>query len=460
MPDKYRLTLIQPCIGRREGQTPERYMRTWQMEPLSVALIAGLTPDDVEISFFDDRLEAIDYERPTDLVAISVETYTAKRAYQIASVYRRKGIPVVMGGFHATLAPQEVARFAETVVVGEAEELWGEVIDDYRHGTPKPMYRSSKRADLGRVRPDRSVYGDRSYLPVGLVETGRGCEFSCDFCAIQSAFSSSYRRRPIDDIVSELREMKARGRSKLFFFVDDNFIAHPREAKEILRAIAPLGIRWVSQASINVAHDEELLELLTRSGCQGLLIGFESLNPDNLVQMNKTFNTARGGFEKALANLRRHRIRLYVTFMFGYDHDTPDTFPKVLEFAQQHAFFISAFNHVTPFPGTPLFARLQEEGRLLHEAWWLDPNYSYSEIPFTPKNFTTQELQQHCVATRRAFYGWPSILRRGFDAVNRSDLRMFGAFFGINLMHQRDVADRVFHPLGDRNFTGPLLEVQ
>src|SRR6188768_132854 len=159
-----RLTIIHPCIGRRPGQS---YIRTWQMEPLPAATLAGLTPKDVEVRFYDDRMETIPFEEPTDLVAISIETYTAKRAYQIASEYRRRGVSVVMGGFHASLCPDEVARHAEAVVVGEAEALWPEVIDDWRHGTPKKVYRQQGRTSLAGARPDRRIFRGKRYLPVG-----------------------------------------------------------------------------------------------------------------------------------------------------------------------------------------------------------------------------------------------------------------------------------------------------
>src|SRR3954451_13285331 len=172
-----RLTLVHPAVGRRPGVN---YMRTWQMEPLPIAVLAALTPTDVEIAFHDDRMEAIPFDRPTDLVAIPVETYTAKRAYQIASEYRKRRVPVVMGGFHASLMPDEVARFAESVVIGEAEALWPRVIDDARHGRLEKIYRQQGRPSLAGMNPDRSIFRGKRYLPIGLVEAGRGCHFKCE----------------------------------------------------------------------------------------------------------------------------------------------------------------------------------------------------------------------------------------------------------------------------------------
>ncbi len=447
-----RLTLIHPCIGRKPGQ---KYIRTWQMEALSAATLAGLTPPGIDIRFHDDRMEEIPFDQPTDLVAISVETYTARRAYQIASEYRRRKIPVVMGGFHATLCPDEVAQHAEAVVCGEAEQLWPRVIDDARHGRLEKFYRQTGRASLADLRPDRSIFRGKRYLPIGLVEAGRGCHFKCDFCAVQTVFNSTQTRRPIAAILAEIAAIKHE--RKLFFFVDDNITSNLAEAKEFFRALIPLGIRWVSQSSINAAHDEEFLALLKRSGCQGVLIGFESLNPANLKAMNKSFNTLRGGFETALANLRRHHIRVYGTFVFGYDGDTPESFGETVAFARRHSLYIAAFNHLTPFPGTPLYARLQQEGRLLYENWWLDPRYSYNKIPFQPRGMAPEELQRNCLAARREFYSWRSIAQRGFASPNRSDWFMWRNFYLINALHRNDVSLRDHYPLGDESWRGQLL---
>ncbi|MFY9825444.1 MAG: radical SAM protein [Thermoanaerobaculia bacterium] len=449
-----KLTLIHPCIGRRIGQP---YIRTWQMEPLPPAVIAGLTPKDVEIAFYDDRMELIPYDKPTDLVAISIETYTAKRAYQIASEYRRRGVPVVMGGFHATLCPEEVSQYAESVVIGEAETLWEGILADAERGTLKPYYRAAGRPALARLRPERSIYQGKSYLPIGLVEAGRGCHFKCDFCAVQTVFSQTQTRRPAADILSELAGI---GPKPLIFFVDDNITSNMKQAKEFFRALIPLKIKWVSQASINAAYDEEFLELLVASGCQGVLIGFESLNPLNLQTMNKGFNMMQGGFEKALANLRRHHIRLYITFVFGYDEDTEESFAETVEFALRHKFYIAAFNHLTPFPGTPLYRRWEAEGRLRYEKWWLDERYCYNQIPFQPRHMAPGRLQQGCVEAREQFYTWRNIWRRGLDEVNRSNRAMWWHYYGINYLFRREVRQRDDYPLGDEAWRGEMIRVR
>jgi radical SAM superfamily enzyme YgiQ (UPF0313 family) len=451
-----RLTLVHPCIGRRRGQP---YIRTWQMEPLAPATIAGLTPKDsgIQIRFYDDRTEAVPYDEPTDLVAISVETYTAKRSYQIASEFRRRGVPVVMGGFHPTLVPEEASEYAESIVIGEAEGLWPSVLEDFAAGRLQRVYRQAQRPALCGLRPDRSIFAGKRYLPVGLIEAGRGCHFRCEFCAIQSYFGNTQTRRPTEEILEEVR----RSKKPLIFFVDDNITSNMDQAKEFFRALIPLKIRWVSQASINAAHDEEFLRLIKASGCQALLIGFESLNPENLKRMRKGFNLMKGGYEKALANLRRHGIRLYVTFILGYDEDDGDTMQETLEFAQRHNFYIVAFNHLTPFPGTPLYKRLEEEGRLLYDRWWLHPDYRYGMLPFAPRGMSPHEVQERCMEARRKFYSVSSIFRRSLDfETNGRGWFMWSHFYSINLLFRSEVMQRQNFPLGDEEYVGPLLKAE
>jgi radical SAM superfamily enzyme YgiQ (UPF0313 family) len=448
-----RLTIVHPAIGHRRG---ESYIRTWQMEPLPAAVIAGLTPPDVELRFHDDRMEAIPYDEPTDAVALSLETYTARRAYQIASEYRRRGVPVIMGGFHATLCPEETERYAETVVLGEVEDIWPQVIDDLRHGTLQKRYRAENRPNLSTIRVDRRIFAGKRYLPIRLIETGRGCRFPCNFCAIQTFFGRTHRTRPPQDILREIETLK--NGSRLFFFVDDNFAGNMTLMRELLPPLARQRVRWITQMSINAAHDEGFLAQLAAAGCQGVLIGLESLNEANLRAMNKRFNTMRGGYAKALGNLRRHGIRVYGTFVFGYDHDTPEAFDEAVNFAIGQRMYIAAFNHLTPFPGTPLYRRLQDEGRLRYKAWWLDAAYRYNEIPFTPARLTPRQITEYCVAARRRFYDLSSIVRRGLSPSNFDNAFMWRNYWPINLMHRADISGRDGYPLGDEAWQGTLLE--
>jgi radical SAM superfamily enzyme YgiQ (UPF0313 family) len=450
----FHLTIIHPCVGRRAGS--RAYMHTWKMEALPAALISALTPPDVARTFWDDRFEVIPFDQPTDLVAISIETYTARRCYQIASEYRARGVPVVMGGFHATLCPDEVARYADSVVVGEAEVVFPKLLDDYRHGTPQKMYRAAGRPDLSQVTPDRSIFRGKRYMPIKLIEFARGCKFRCEFCAVQTFHNATQTHRQIDHVLDELRRVRRPG--QLVFFIDDNITSDIESAKELMRAMIPLGIRWVSQSAIELAFDDEALDLAKRSGCQLMLVGLESLDPTTLKQMRKGFNNLNGGPPAALKRFRDHGLRIYGTFVFGYDHDTEATFENTLAFAEAHGLFISAFNHITPFPGTPLYTRLKREGRLLMEPWWLDERYRYGMVPFQPRSMPPERLAELCIGVRKRFYGWPSIGRRLGHWVNFRDPLMAAYFVAVNALHQIDVGGRHGLPLGDAGHRVEILE--
>jgi radical SAM superfamily enzyme YgiQ (UPF0313 family) len=363
-------------------------------------------------------------------------------------------VPVVMGGFHATLCPDEVAQYCETLVTGEAEGVWQEVIDDYRHGRAKALYQAQAKPALG-LSPDRSLFGDKGYLPIKLVEFARGCKFRCDFCAITAFFNAGHNHRPIDRVVEEIQRIRRPG--QMFFFIDDNITSDLPAAKELMRALIPLNIRWVSQSAINVAFDEEALDLMKRSGCQGVLVGFESLKEESLRTMRKGFNLMKGGPSQAMENFRKSGLRIYGTFLFGYDHDTRDSFKEAVDFAVDHAMFIAAFNHVTPFPGTPLYKRMQADRRMTHDPWWLDDRYRYNMIPFTPKQMSAEELSAGCVEARRSFYSWKSILTRATHRIHWRSPFMLGNFLIINAMHQVDVSGRNGLPLGDANWHGELI---
>lgn len=436
-----KITFIYPAIGKKPGRP---YIATWKMEPLPIAVLAGLTPAHIERELFDDRLELIDYDTPTDLVAITVETYTARRAYAVAAEFRRRGRMVVMGGYHPTHLPEEAMAHADAVVTGNAESVWGRLLEDAARGTLQRRYDGGVAARPGM--PDRTIFAGKPYLRVGLVETGRGCPHTCEFCHITSYYAASYHPRPVQDIV---RDVVASGK-RFFFFVDDNLVARRSHLLELCRALEPLKIVWSSQGTLTMARDPELLRAMRRSGCCLMLIGFESLDPDNLAQMGKEWSARLGERNALVRTIHDAGIHVYATFIFGFDNDAPDTMQRSVAFAIEHDFFYAAFNHLLPFPGTPLFERLKAGGRLLRPSWWLDGDYRYGDIAFRPTRVAPDELSARCVAARKEFFRFASILRRGSRVWRRSpSLAMMSVFIQSNLRLSEEVEGKLGLPLGD-----------
>lgn len=437
-----KITYIMPAVGRRRDLP---YPRSWLMEPLGLASLAGITPPDIDRVFHDDRLESIPYDDPTDLVAMTVETYTARRSYQIATEFRRRGVTVVLGGFHPTLMPDEAASHADAVVIGEAERIWPRLIADARAGTLRPRYAAAAHpAPDGRI-ADRTLFAGKRYLNLGLVETARGCRHQCDFCSIASFYRRSFTARPVRDVIAELERLPHR----TIFFIDDHIAADPKRAAELFRAIIPLRIRWVGQVGLSIARNPELLRLMRSSGCIGVLIGFESLDADTLRAMRKPGRSSDLGYDEALARLRDHGLAVYGTFVFGYDTDDADSFPRTFEFALRNRLHTAAFNHLVPFPGTPVYDRLRAEGRLLHDAWWLSDRFGFGDVVFRPRHLTADRLAALCDAYRQRFFGWRSILHRGCDLRANCRTPALAALFAwVNLNGGREVRRRRGLPFG------------
>ena len=437
-------TLILPSVGKVKG---ERYVKSWQMYPLNLAVLAGLTPSDTEVKFVDDRLEDIPYDEPTDLVAMSVETYNAKRSYNIAAEFKKRGVPIIMGGIQASLDTAEVAENADSVVVGDAELVWEQVLADVKIGNLKKIYQNQPRkGNLTHVKPRRDLVKRNEYLPIGLVETGRGCNYDCDFCAVAGSYKQSYRTKAIDDIVEDIESTK----QKNLYFVDDNFISKFLRTKDLCDAITPLNKRWMSSGSIDMANDKELLKSLEKSGCFNILIGFESLNTETLKSMGKTWGVAKRDYEESIQRLRDRGISIYGTFVFGYDTDTKDDFKRTVDFAVEQKLALAAFNHLVPFPGTLLYDRLKQEGRLHHDKWWLEPNSRFGDVVYSPKNMSPKELTDNCFEARKDFYSYSSIFHRMQDSkANFKDFTNAAYILGVNLFSGKEVKRRQGWPIGE-----------
>lgn len=434
-----KVTFVVPGVGKKAGQ---RYIGTWKMEPLTVATLSALTPPDIERTLVDDRIELIDLDQPTDIVAITVESYTARRAYALADRFAERGVRVILGGYHVTLMPDEAAEHAGTIVTGNAESVWSTVMADAAAGRLRPRYDGQAR--LADVVPDRSIYAGKRYLPVGLVETGRGCGHSCEFCSIAGYYGPRYHPRPVDRIVADVADSGRR----ILFLVDDNFIADRDHVLRLCRALEPLHVLWFAQGTLEMARDPELLRAMKAAGCELILIGFESLDDGTLRAMGKRWSTAVGERAELVRRIHDAGIGIYATFVLGYDGDTRETVARTLEFARESAFHTAAFNHLLPFPGTRLYHRLEREGRLLSPRWWLDENYRYGHLAYRPTHLAPEEASELCRQARREFGSGRAVIGRGMSALRRGRLAAWPIYWVMNLRLGQEIEEKYDIPIG------------
>lgn len=413
-----KLTLIKPNIGRREHSL---YVDEGRMEPLQLGILAALTPEDIEVVMYDDRMEEIPYDEPTDVVAITVETFTARRAYEISKEFRDRGVPVVMGGMHAMLLPEELEQHCDAVIVGDAEPVWETVMEDCRKGTLKKRYEVTQpTCPQMNVITRRDIFEGKGYLPITLLQFSRGCSHKCNFCASSVYFKAHHYCRPVEDVVKEIKAQKR----KLLFFVDDNIVCNHEKAKELFRALIPLKVRWVSQGSMDMLKDKELMKLMVKSGCLGLVIGFESISPDCISEMNKYTNQKSSGtmYEQEIKELRQWGLQTWAAFTVGHDGDTVESIRATCDFAIKNKFTFAAFNILMPYPNTPLYEKLEKEGRLLYDGkWWLHEEYRFNYCSIIPKNMTPEELTEVSFECRSRFNSWKSIIKRALEP--RTNLR-------------------------------------
>ncbi len=419
-----KVMFIVASIGK---QARNAYAGSWLMEPLAIAVLSALTPDNVERIFYDDRLESIPFDMDVDLVAINMEAYTALRAYQIADEFRRRNVAVVLGGVHATLMPEEALEHADSVLIGEAEDVWGKLLDDFFLGNLQKFYRGKTGKLIPDIVLDRSIFKGKNYLDVALVETGRGCIFECEFCSVAACYNGCHKTRSIDIIIKEILLLK----KKFIFFVDDNICVDTDHAKKLFESLIPLRIKWVGQVSTHIVKDRELLKLMKRSGCQGVLVGFESMDQEHLKSMKKNVNQANRDYDSVVRDLHRYNIAVYASFLMGYG-DTVHTFRKICDFGIRNKTIYVAFNHLVPYPGTPLYDRLKRQNRLKYDRWWLKEGYRFGEVVFNPVNMSAEELTSLCWEYRYKFFSFVSNLRRLSSRIYRLNFTRFLVYLILN----------------------------
>jgi len=418
-----RLCLINPSnpivsIVKVKESRWNRY-RIWK--PLSLMVLAGLTPPEWEISIVDENLGAPDYKampRP-DLVGITAFTSQANRAYEVAAHFRHLGVPVVMGGIHATMCLDEVMERVDSVVTGEAEGIWPRVLEDARHGSLKRRYDGghARMSDVPIARHDLLATG----YAFGAIQTTRGCPLNCSFCSVTAFNGARYRQRPIPDVVREFQSI----REKHVLVVDDNLIGtrpeHIARAKDLFRALAKANLRkkWVAQATINFADDEELLALAAKAGCSGVFIGFESPTPEGLRELGKKFNLLKNrDFRASVRRIQRHRILVVGSFIIGLDIDEPGIGICIAEAASRYGVDHLNALFLTPLPGTRLWDQMQSEGRIALDVFPEDWKYYTLTFPVARyKHLSLDDILRENIYCNQNFYSMPRILRRVCSSV-------------------------------------------
>lgn len=361
--------------------------------PSAIPLLAALTPRDIKVVITDENIEYVDYDEKVDLVAISFLTLTAPRAYEIADEFRRRGVYVIAGGLHPTMFPEEAAGHADTIVIGEAEEIWPLFLEDFRNGRQKKIYREERKPDLQSLVIPRWELMKNRYYNIHHVQTTRGCPFDCDFCSVR-IYQGLPRYKPVSHVVEEIKVVKKYNRHPAkdsIVFSDDNIISNPGYAKDLFRALIPLKIRWTSQCSINIARDEELMDLAQRSGCQSLMIGFESISQESLNGVNKGKLNKITDFKEAVRKLHAHKFTIFSLMILGLDGDDETSFRRTYDFIMETGISFPVFNILTPLPGTRLYTQMEKEKRLLHHRW---DEYNGSTVVFTPRKMSAETLQE------------------------------------------------------------------
>jgi len=375
---------------------------------LSLATVAALTPPGVDIRIVDENIEEINFDEEVDIVGITCNTSLALRAYEIADEFRKRGIKVVLGGIHPSMLPQEAIQHADAVVIGETENVWSQLISDYKERCLKRFYESLEKPCLdNQPVPRYDLLKNEKYV-FHVVQTTRGCPYDCEFCSVKPMLGNKYRYKPVEKILKEI-ETLIKIQNKLIFFSDDNFGGDKEHTKKLLKELLSFQITYSVQVSLDVVKDKELMELFVRSRCRKFLIGFESLSENNLKQINKAKCNRIEEYAKHIEKIQFYGIEVVGSFMFGCDYDDDTVFESTVNFIKDTNIASPVINILTPFPGTRLFERFKNENRILHTNW---SKYDISHVCFMPKLMSPETLQNGYIWARQQVYSYDSIFKR------------------------------------------------
>jgi len=401
-----KLVLISPKgpLYRHRGGIFKQNLR---YAPLTLTTLAAYIPPElnIEVEIIDEGIEDVDLNLSADLIGMTVITGSSKRAYELADYFRGRGIPVVLGGPHITLIPEDAEPHADSIVVGYAEDTWPDLLRDFVSGRMKPRYTQSPNLSLAhRPFPRRELMKAHRYLTTHVFEATRACVHSCDFCVVPTAWGIKPYLKPVEEVVADIKQHWA----SRIIFIDLNLIADKGYAAKLFEALIPLKLNWFGLSTTLLGKDKPLLELASRSGCTGLLMGFESITPENLKQSKKGFNSP-AQYKDLVSLLHQYRITLMACFTFGMDHDTPDVFMKTAKFAIEAGIDLPRYAIVTPFPNTGLYKRLEAEGRILTKNWEL---YDAQHVVFQPKLMTPAELYEGHEKAWKYTYSYNAMAKR------------------------------------------------
>jgi len=421
-----KILLISP---ERERKKEEAFL--FRLGFLNLPYVAAVTPPDIEVKIVDEAFEKINFEEKVDLVGLTAQTPSAPRAYQIAEEFRKKGVPVVIGGVHVSTLPDEALQHVDTVVIGEAEEIWPQLIEDFRRGEMKRIYQADGFVNASQLPlPRRELLNEKFYFPLKLLETTRGCPHHCDFCGVSKFFGFKYRNRPIAEIDRELATLFSKGpvvnhalktilslvskdlpyflKKRLLYIIDSNIAGDRCFALNLLALLEEYDLLWYGHAPVSIAFDTQLLSGFSKSGCIAINIGFESFSLKNLNIMGKGFNKP-SKYAEAVEKIHDHGIGIMGTFMVGLDDDDPGVFQRIIDFCNDSKLDWALTFIMAPYPGTESYLRLEREGRIFSRDW---EKYDSLNAVYQPLLMTVEDLEKGMRKIWKEVFSLPSIFKR------------------------------------------------
>lgn len=406
---------------------------------LGLGILAALTPPEDEVIYTDDVVQPFDLTRDVkdvDLVGISVDSKTARRSYDIAAEYRKRGVKVVLGGIHPTAVPDEALEHADAVVVSEAEDIWPTLLSDFKRDRLQRIYRGPLPDLGGKPNARRDLFRSKKYIPFQVVQTMRGCPYPCEFCSVSTANGTTMRFRPPNEVIRELETL-----GRLILFGDDNVMIHKKYSAELFERMIPLRKHWIGQCSLAAVRHIENVKLMAESGCKALFIGFESIDEETTRFTGKRQNRP-SQYREVMQMLHEHGISTWGSFVFGFDTDDREVFDRTVEFGIDMQLTMALYAILTPYPGTRLYKRLQAEGRLTDERWWLRRDHDAGSPYFLPSKMSREELREGWMRAWQRFYA-PSAIWQRWTIRRRSSWIQTLGYLPLNVMQNRLVQHKI-----------------